>query len=248
MCGRYAASADQELLTEVFEIDEVAGPMPPPRFNIAPTDPVAAIVARAPKAEPEDVRRKLVTLRWGLVPSWSSDPKGAARLINARAETVAVKPAFRKAFAARRCLIPADGYYEWYQMQASGPRGRPLRQLFFIRPADGSLYAMAGLYEFWRVPGGKGEDAWLSTCSIITTTAVDAIGHIHDRMPMTVAPKLWSDWLDPGLTDPDEAAALMAAPQPDALEAYAVPTLVNKVGNDGPALIQPLPLEPSGQQ
>lgn len=234
MCGRYAASASQELLEEVFEIDEVAGPPPPPKFNVAPTDPVPAVLERANKDDPgADPVRKLVGLRWGLVPSWSKDPKGGARMINARFETVATKPAFRKALASRRCLLPADGFYEWYASSATDARGKPIKQPFFIRPADGGLFVMAGLYEFWKSPAGE----WLSTCAVITTQASDAVGHIHDRMPMVVDPAHWDAWLDPALTT--GATDLLSVHGTD-LEVYAVSTLVNKVANDGPALIEPL--------
>lgn len=234
MCGRYAASASQELLEEVFEIDEVAGPLPPPTFNVAPTDPVPAVVERTNRDDPgADPVRKLVGLRWGLVPSWSKDAKGGARMINARFETVAAKPAFRKALATRRCLLPADGFYEWYASSATDARGKPIKQPFFIRPADGGLLVMAGLYEFWKSPEGE----WLSTCAVITTQASDAVGHIHDRMPMVVDPAHWDAWLDPTLTT--GATDLLSVHGTD-LEVYAVATLVNKVANDGPALIQPL--------
>ncbi len=236
MCGRYAASADAELLDEIFVIDEVDGPLPPARYNIAPTDPVVAVVERVRKDAPDEVTRKLVPLRWGLVPSWSKDAKGAARLINARFETVAEKPAFRRALAARRCLLPADGYYEWYAPDADADlpaSRRPPKQPFFIHPSDGSLLAMAGLYEFWKSPAGE----WLATCTIITTRAADAVGHIHDRMPMTVPPDRWDAWLDPTLTD---GACDLLQPPGAALEAYAVSRLVSTVGNDGPELIEPL--------
>ncbi|MFT3862534.1 SOS response-associated peptidase [Micropruina sp.] len=237
MCGRYAASADAELLEEVFLVDEVDGPLPPARYNIAPTDPVVAVIERARKDEPERVVRKLVALRWGLVPSWSRDATGAARMINARVETVAEKPAFRRALATRRCLLPADGYYEWYTsaVAAAGPAGRrPPKQPFYIHRTDGGLLAMAGLYEFWKSPQGQ----WLTSCTIITTAAADAVGHIHDRMPMTVRPDRWNAWLDPTLTQ--GALELLEAPGAD-LEAYAVSRLVSRVGNDGPELVEPLP-------
>lgn len=237
MCGRYASSADTEWLEEVFEIDEVPESLPGARYNIAPTDPVVAVVERAAKDAPERVVRKLVELRWGLVPSWSRDPKGAARMINARFETLASKPAFRRALAVRRCLLPADGYYEWYAAEGDAAlpaKRRPPKQPFFIRFADGSPMAMAGLYEFWRSPAGE----WLSTCTIITTAAADAVGHVHDRMPMTVRPDRWDAWLDPGLTE--GALDLLDVPGA-ALEAYAVSRLVSTVGNDGPELVEPLP-------
>lgn len=234
MCGRYAASAAQDELVEIFQIDEVAGPLPPARFNIAPTDPVPAVLERVPREDPDaPAVRRLVPLRWGLVPSWSKDLSGGARMINARAETVAEKPAFRKALASRRCLLPADGYYEWYTSEATDARGKPLKQPFFIRPADGGLLVMAGLYEFWRDPGGE----WVVSTTIITTRASDVLGHIHDRMPMVIDPSSWDAWLDPKMGV--EAVDLLRVHAAD-LEAYAVSTLVNRVANDGPELIVPL--------
>ncbi|MEL4506174.1 SOS response-associated peptidase [Luteococcus sp. H138] len=236
MCGRYAASASQDLLVETFEVDEVVEleSLPPlaPRYNIAPTDPVPAVMDRR-NQETGEVVRKLARPRWGLVPSWAKDRSRAASLINARSETVAEKPSFRKAFANRRCLLPADGYYEWYG-QGKG------KQPYWIHPTDRSrepaLMVMAGLYEFWRSP-----DGWLTTCTIITTTASDALGHIHDRMPMQVRPADWDHWLDPGLTDPLAVHDLLHAPGPDEMTAWPVSTLVGNVRNDGPELIQPLP-------
>jgi putative SOS response-associated peptidase YedK len=165
MCGRFAASAGVDEYVEVFGVDEVVD-SPAPSFNFAPTDPIPAIVERVDRESGATVR-KLVTPRWGLVPSWSKDAAGAARMINARVETVASKPAFRSAFGARRCLIPADGYYEWVTRPATGLGGKAVKQPFFLRPADGGLLVMAGLYEFWRTPAGE----WLTTATIITATA-----------------------------------------------------------------------------
>lgn len=229
MCGRYASSASREELTEVFEIDEVAGPLPNPAYNIAPTDPVPAVLERT---RPEGRRRLLTEARWGLVPSWSKDARGAARLINARIETVGEKPAFRKAFASRRCLLPADGYYEWYQLPDSRG-GKPVKQPYFIRPADGGLFVMAGLYEFWKAPDGT----WLTTATVITTSATDDVGHIHDRMPMTVPVENWSAWLDPAFGS--DARELLTVPAA-ALAYHPVSTAVNKVANDGPELVEPV--------
>lgn len=233
MCGRFAASASTDDIVEFFGVEEIVDE-PEPHFNLAPTDPIPAVVQRRAGDEGGTVR-KLVAPRWGLVPSWSRDAKGAARMINARAETVAEKPAFRKAFATRRCLIPADGYYEWYVLPGQEGLKRPRKQPMFIRPADGGPFVMAGLYEFWRDPAGE----WLTTATIITTTATDEIGHIHDRMPMVVAPADVDDWLDPALIDPVAAAALLRVSE--GLESYAVSDLVNRVANDGPQLIEPLP-------
>lgn len=235
MCGRFAASASTEEIIETFAIDVVVDE-PVVTFNAAPTDPVAAVVERADPETGEGVR-KLVTPRWGLVPSWSKDTRGAARMINARVETVATKPAFAKAFATRRCLIPADGYYEWET--ASTPSGKPEKLPWFIRPAVGP-FVMAGIYEFWKDRSAAGEGAWLTTCSIITTQATDALGRIHDRMPMTVPPDAWAAWLDPTAPDPHAALALLHAPAGDEVETFRVSTSVNSVRNNRPDLVLPL--------
>ncbi len=228
MCGRYAASADPEELVEEYRIDEVtdAGRAACiPRYNIAPTDTVAAVVERDGG---EGAVRKLVGLRWGLVPSWSTDAGGAARMINARVETVTQKPAYRKAMASRRCLLPALGYYEWRPETIDG---RSVKQPYFLRPLDGSLVHMAGIYEFW-----KGPDGWLASVSIITTSATDELGWVHDRMPMTVVDR--DGWLDPGLTVGDHARALLL-PLPH-LEPSKVSRAVNSVANDGSDLVLPI--------
>ncbi len=242
MCGRFAASASVDTYVEVFGIQEIVDE-PLPTFNAAPTDLVPAVVERVNKESGEAVRM-LVTPRWGLVPSWSKDAKGAARMINARFEGVAEKPAFRQAFASRRCLIPGDGYYEWVETdgpepQAATPalgRGRRPKQPYFIRPADGGLLVMAGLYEFWKSPAGE----WLTTCTIITTTPTDAVAHLHDRMPMILGPQDWTSWLDPHLVDPDAVAQLLRVRQGLDLVAHPVSTRVNKATNDDPGLVADL--------
>lgn len=228
MCGRYASSASQELLEDLFEIDETVA-APQRSWNVAPTDQVPAVIERNGA---DGRRRKLVALTWGLVPPWSKDARGGARMINARVETVASKPAFRRAFAARRCLLPADGYYEW-EDTGTRERGRPVKQPYFIHPADPGLLAMAGIYEFWKVPDGT----WLTTCSIITTTATDQLGRLHDRMPMVVAPAAWDDWLDPGFGgDPHD---LLQIPGQD-LTAHPISPAVGNVANNNPGLVLPL--------
>jgi putative SOS response-associated peptidase YedK len=248
MCGRYAASADPEELVEEFEIDEVFEGVPGPDFNVAPTVAVPAVLERRAKGT-DRVSRRLSPLVWGLVPSWAKDPAIGSRLINARLETVAEKPAFRKAFSARRCLLPADGYYEWYTSEAAtrvlGRTVKAKKQPFFIHRADGGRLAMAGIYEIWRDPGKDRDDesAWLRTCSVITTQATDAVGHIHDRMPMVISKESWDAWLDPRRTDPDAALRLLDVTEPDELEVYAVSTAVNSVKNNNPSLVDPLPAE-----
>jgi putative SOS response-associated peptidase YedK len=256
MCGRYASSSRPETLVQEFDIDEILGELPGPDFNVAPTVAVPAVLERRSKTDDAVVRR-LSPLVWGLVPSWAKDAKGGARMINARVETVAEKPAFRRAFAARRCLLPADGFYEWYTPEAteqvigrapSGSgrtAGRPRKQPFFIHRSDGSLLVMAGIYEIWRDPSKDREDdsAWLRTCSVITTEATDAVGHLHDRMPMVVPRSAWDAWLDPTLTDPAAALELLQVTDAAALEAYAVSTAVNKVSNNDPSLLEPLAVD-----
>lgn len=229
MCGRYAATANPDELVEEYGISLVTDEgveACEPRYNIAPTDTVPAVVERASDDGP---LRKLVGLRWGLVPSWSKDPSGGARMINARVETVDRKPAFRKAFAARRCILPALGYYEW---RPETEAGRAVKQPYFLHPSKAPMVSMAGIYEFW-----KGPEGWLSSVSIITTSATDETGWVHDRMPMTVADL--DEWLDPRLTDPGVARSLL---QPLAdLVPRKVSRAVNTVGNDGPALVEPIP-------
>lgn len=226
MCGRYAASANPDELVETYEIDEVTADgreATRPRFNLAPTDEVPAIVERIRDG---GTTRKLVGLHWGLVPSWSRDATGGARMINARVETVAEKPAYRKAFRRRRCVLPALGYYEWRSWEVDG---KTVKQPWFLRPDGGGPLLMAGIYEFW-----KGPDGWLPTVSIITTTATDDVGWVHDRMPMTVTDL--DAWLDPGLEDPNAARKLLLPPLD--LATVAVSRAVNNVRNDGPQLVE----------
>jgi putative SOS response-associated peptidase YedK len=249
MCGRYASSRRPQDLVEEFEIidSRVKEPLPPD-FNVAPTKEVYAVVERPPSGEdvPEDAdpQRQLRVLRWGLIPSWAKDPAIGNRMINARMETVAEKPAFRRAFSSRRCLLPADGYFEWYPTAELGKSGKPLKQPFFIRPRDGGVLAMAGLYEIWRDPTRAEDDPerfrW--TCTVITTEAEDDVGTIHDRMPLMVERDRWSDWLDPRRPK-DSLLDLLTPAAPGALEAFPVSKAVGNVRNNGPELVEPLPLE-----
>src|SRR4051794_20266081 len=263
MCGRYASSRRPEDLAEEFEIDRttltetVAEPLAPD-FNVAPTKEVYAVVERpsageepagdsrrtAEERQPQS-QRQLRVLRWGLVPFWAKDPAIGNRMINARMETVGEKPAFRQAFAKRRCLIPADGYFEWYPTEQKTKAGKPLKQPFFIRPKDGSVLAMAGLYEIWRDPTRADDDPqrfrW--TCTVLTTSAEDDLGRIHDRMPLLVEPERYAAWLDPAQNDPDGLRGLLVPAAPGRLEAYPVSTEVNSVRNNGPELVDPIPLQ-----
>ena len=220
MCGRYASSRDARDLASAFDVEEPLEQVLPPSWNVAPTDPVYGVLQR-------DGTRRLKVLRWGLVPSWAKDAKGAARLINARRETVSSKPAFRAAYARRRCLLPADGYYEW---QVDGTRKQP----WFLTSADGGPLAMAGLYEVWSPP--EGDRLW--TCTVLTTEAADDTGHIHDRTPLVVPRADWDRWLDPEVEDPGEDLLVPAVS--GALDAWPVSPAVGNVRNDGPELVQPL--------
>jgi putative SOS response-associated peptidase YedK len=251
MCGRYASSRRPEDLVEEFEIDKVeVKETLVPDYNVAPTKQVYAVVERPPKeedTEPTQPQRQLRTVTWGLVPFWAKDPAIGNRMINARMETVHEKPAFRRAFASRRCLLPADGYYEWYTTSQKNKSGKPLKQPFFIHPADGSVMAMAGLYEIWRDPTRADDDPerfkW--TCTVITTTAEDELGRIHDRMPLLVERERYDAWLDPTTSDPERLKELLVPAAPGRLEAYPVSTQVNRVRNNGAELLAPLETEPA---
>ena len=218
-----------------------------PDYNVAPTKTVPAVIERPPRGEPQGAAvRRLIALRWGLVPSWAKNPAIGNRLINARMETVADKPAYRRAFAARRALLPADGYYEWYPTQRTNKAGKPLKQPFFIRPKDGGILALAGLYELWRnkEKADDDPDSWLWSATVLTTTAEDAVGHIHDRMPLLVEPERYAAWLDPSVSDRNSLLALLVPAAPGRLEAYPVSTQVNSVRNNGPQLLDPMDPDP----
>jgi putative SOS response-associated peptidase YedK len=189
-------------------------------------------------AEPEGVR-ELRVVRWGLVPFWAKDISIGSRLINARAETVASKPAFRHAFARHRCLLPADGFYEW---EKSGDPKSSRKQPYYIRREDGGVLAFAGLYELWRDKDRPDDDpdSWLWTATIITTRAEDEVGRIHDRMPMVIEPARWADWLDPAATSAEALHGLMTPAASVHLTTYPVSTEVNSVRHNGPGLIEPM--------
>lgn len=246
MCGRYASSKDPAVLVEEFGVTEPPAHTIAPDFNVAPTKHVYAVLQRTRDERPE---RLLADVVWGLVPSWAKDRSIGHKLVNARVETAAEKPSFRRAWAKRRALLPADGYYEWHASQPAtrgdtGSSARPRKQPYFIHRADGRTLAMAGLYELWRDPDADPDDpaAWLWTATILTTTATDALGQIHDRMPIDVAPEAWADWLDPGFGG-DPRALLDPAATAAALVAYPVSTAVNSVRNNGPHLLDPLPAQ-----
>ncbi|GAA3436307.1 SOS response-associated peptidase [Kutzneria kofuensis] len=237
MCGRYASAQTDAELAKAFEVVDVVGDEPEPSWNVAPTQQVRAVLERAPKDEPEaPAARLLRSVRWGLVPSWAKDVKVGNKMINARVETLLAKAAFKSAARRRRCVIPADGYYEWMKIDN---RKVP----FFLHPEDGQPLAMAGLYELRPDPELPEDhpDRWLWTCTVITTTAADTLGHIHDRSPLLIpGGDLLDAWLDPRLDDPDDVQALInSLPEPH-LEPYEVSTAVNSVRNNGPHLVDPV--------
>ncbi|KQV23803.1 MULTISPECIES: SOS response-associated peptidase [unclassified Kitasatospora] len=245
MCGRFASTTAPQDLVEVFGVEQwdptetIA-----PSWNVAPTDPGFVVLDRAPKGGGAPVRQ-LRVVRWGLVPAWSKSPETAVKMINARADTVHEKPAYRQAFASRRCLLPVDGYYEWETIPSE--KGKPRKQPFFVHRADGTVLALAGLYEFWRdrrFPADHPE-AWLVTCTVVTTEAEPALAPIHHRMPLFLDPESFDAWLDPALSDPDELRGLLVPPPPGALLARPIGPAVGNIRNNGPELLRPLgELEP----
>jgi putative SOS response-associated peptidase YedK len=208
--------------------------------QVTPRSAAARPDAAHSAAPPSDVARELRVVRWGLVPYWAKDPSIGSRLINARAETVHSKPAYRQAFKRRRCLLPADGYYEWQVPEGSAGGKGAAKQPYYIFRADGGPLAFAGLYERWRDPAlpDDHERAWLWTATIITTSAPDDLGQIHDRMPMVIEPDRWQDWLDPAATDPADLMALLAPAASGGLTSYPVSRAVNSVRHNGPELIE----------
>ena len=237
MCGRYSLTTPAEGLRRLFDFPEQ--PNLPPRYNIAPTQQVAAVRLAPPTAaDAEDVGteaaceagRHLAMLRWGLVPSWAKDAAIGSRMINARAETLADKPAFRAAFRKRRCLLVADGFYEW-RKRAEGPK-----QPYRIALEDGGPFAFAGLWERWRNPQ---DGAWVETCTIVTTDANQLLRPIHHRMPVILDPADYAAWLDPA-TASGAAQKLLGPYAGTGLMAYPISLRVNKVANDDPSVIVPL--------
>ncbi len=223
MCGRYSFTSPPEAVRQVFAF---SGPLPnfPPRYNVAPTQD-AAVVRLAPGDDGQTGARELALLRWGLVPSWSKGPDHRYTMINARAETVASKPAYRAAFKARRCLVPSDGFYEWKKI---GGRKQPYR----FQVADADVFAFAGLWEFWQ----RGEDT-IESFTIIVTEANDLVCPVHDRMPVILAPEDHESWLHAKTA---AAAHALLKPFPaERMTSYAVSGHVNNARHDDPECIAP---------
>lgn len=220
MCGRYAITSAPEAIRQLFRYSEQ--PNFPPRYNVAPTQPI-------PVVRLVNGVRQFALVRWGLLPSWVKDPKAFTLVINARGESVLDKPAFRNAMKYRRCLIPADGFYEW---QAGGRHKQP----YYIRAKSGQPFGFAGLWETWCGPNGEEVD----TVAIVTTRANRTLGDIHERMPVIVPPEAFDLWLNCKDVDAETAAAIITPAPDDLLEAYPISTAVNRVANDNAELIEPL--------
>lgn len=222
MCGRFTLKAAAMSLQELFDLSQC--PSLPPRFNIAPTQNIAAVRAVAAKAG-----RELALLRWGLIPSWAKDAKIGNRLINARSDTVAKKPSFRSAFRRRRCLVAADGYYEWIK---SGSKKQP----YHIRMAHGGPFAIAGLWEHW-----EGEDGEvIDSCTLLTTEANELMKPLHDRMPVILPREAFAQWLDPAEENSGGLQALLKPYPSEGMTACAVSTVVNNARVDDPRCVEPL--------
>lgn len=220
MCGRFALTANPEAIQQAFNLSIVPDGMPP-RYNIAPTQPIAVITNDEPHA--------LNLMRWGLIPSWAKDLSIGNKMINARGESVAEKPAFRAAFKRRRCLIPSDGFFEW---RADGGKKTPL----FIHMQDHELFAMAGLWEVWYGPDGEE----LRTCTIITTEPNEFMANIHNRMPVILRREDYATWLSDEKTPPDVLQSLIKPYPAEAMTAYEVSPAVNRPTNDTPDVIEPV--------
>jgi putative SOS response-associated peptidase YedK len=219
MCGRYAITTAPEAIRRLFGYREQ--PNFPPRYNVAPTQPV-------PIVRMVEGKRAFALVRWGLIPAWVKDPRAFSLLINARGESVLDKPAFKNAMMYRRCLVPADGFYEW---KREGEKKRP----YFVWLKGGGPLAFAGLWESWMGPNGEEQE----TAAIVTTTACRSIAHIHDRMPVIVPPEAFDFWLDPKV-DAEMASAAIQPARDETIECYPVSSAVNQHANDSPQLVEPL--------
>lgn len=223
MCGRYRLSRRKQLVEEYF--DSVSDePDWSPRYNVAPTQPIPII-----RQHPKEPVRELSLMRWGLIPSWAKAPSGAARMINARSKTASSKPAFRDSLKSRRCLIPADGFYEWARTGKS-------KQPYCFEVNDGELFAFAGLWDRWKDPSGN----WIKTCSILTTTPNAVTSPVHDRMPVILEPDSYDLWLDPGMSDGSAATDLLKPYDARSMRCYPVSSRVNHAGNDDEECSRPV--------
>ncbi len=239
MCGRYASTRDPATLAAEFDaVDATGDEVPGADYHVAPTKPVFAVVTRHPRdadatPDPDRTQRCVRVMRWGLVPHSAKDPSVGSRMINARAESAATKPAFRTALATRRCLLPAAGCFEWPRHAGPGSRKQP----YFLTPAHGSVVALAGLWATWRPADSDGPS--LVSCAVLTTEAVGPLAAIHARMPLALPAEVWADWLDPDSRDPGSLLAPPSAALVDGFELRPVSTAVNDVRHNGRELLEP---------
>jgi len=252
MCGRFVSASTAESIAEYFGAEFNADPLGE-NYNVAPTNDIYGVVADA------DGSLRLEVFHWGLVPSWAKERKIGARMINARAETLAEKPAFKSVFRKHRCLIPMDGFYEWQAGTPDGPqtaKGKPAKQPMFIHRVDGEPLAVAGLWAAWKDPGVKDDpdsdspgqprvDEWLHSAAVVTTSANGTMSPVHNRMPVILPQSLWAEWLDPGMHDTDRLSQLLLPADDDVLTMHSVSTNVNNVRNKGVELTAPIETVPS---
>ncbi len=235
MCGRFVSSSTPEKIAEYFGA-AFEGETLRENYNVAPTNDIYAVVA-GPDGAP-----RLEVFHWGLIPVWAKERKLGQKMINARAETVATKPAFKGVFKKHRCLIPMDGFYEWQAGRPGGPvtkAGKPAKQPMYIHRLDGEPLAVAGLWSAWRDPAEQGSD-WLHTAAVVTTTANGTMAPIHDRMPVILPQSAWAAWLDPANQDVESLSGLLVPAPDDLLTTHPVSTAVNNVRTKGPELILPV--------
>jgi putative SOS response-associated peptidase YedK len=232
MCGRYVMSKATGDLLSYFDVREVEGTPPPPSWNVAPTQDVPIVAERL---EEGSIERHLLVAHWGLVPSWAKDIKIGNKLINARSETILEKPSFRKAAVKRRAIVPADGYYEWQKTED----GKKIPNYLYSEHEP--VLGFAGLYEFWPDPSVSEDDParWLLSCTVLTTTTQDALGHVHDRSPVIIPRDRFAEWLNPDLTDKNDVQHLLESLPEPILTPRIVSGRVNSVRNNGPELIEP---------
>jgi putative SOS response-associated peptidase YedK len=225
MCGRYRLSRRKQIIEEHF--DALSGEEDwSPRYNVAPTQPIPVI-----RQHPKEPVRELSLMRWGLIPSWAKDSSAAALMINARSETASTKSAFRDALKSRRCLIPADGFYEW-------KRNGKTRQPYCFEVNEGKLFAFAGIWDRWKDPSGQ----WVKSCSILTTTPNAVISPVHDRMPVILDPDSYDLWLDPGMTNAAATSELLKPCDGRLMRCFPVSARVNCVANDDEECCAPVEL------
>ncbi|HEX2577744.1 MAG TPA: SOS response-associated peptidase [Aquihabitans sp.] len=233
MCGRFVSSSPPDEIARYFDADAPVAEPPVPRWNVAPTDDVYVVRA-------DGTTRRLDRFHWGLVPFWATSPKVGARMINARAEGLAEKGAFKHAFRTRRCIVPADGFYEWQKVP-----GQRAKQPYFVHRTDDEPLAFAGLWETWRNRDDEAAGTLRST-TIVTTSANETVAPIHDRMPVILPASAWDQWLDPANDDLEALGRLLVPAPPRLLELRPVGPEVGNVRNDGPQLVEAVPTVEGG--